>query len=104
MLLLRVVDREGNQHEVNAQPSGSLMEALRDLEYGVLAICGGSCACATCHVYVANDWLDRLPPQQGDERELIDNLDHRQDTSRLSCQIHLTDALDGLSVTLAPDE
>lgn len=103
-MLLRIVDREGNQHEMNASPSDSLMEALRSLEYGVLAICGGSCACATCHVYITSDWLEQLPPPQSDELELIASLDHRRETSRLSCQIRLSDALDGLRVTLAPDE
>lgn len=103
-MMLRIMDREGGQHETDVQPSGSLMEALRDLEYGVLAICGGSCACATCHVYVAEEWVDRLPPQHSDERELIRDLGHWRATSRLSCQIQLADELDGLSVTLAPDE
>lgn len=103
-MLLHVVDREGNPHELTAQPPASLMEILRDVDYGVLAICGGSCACATCHVYVAPDWLDRLSPPHGDERELVDSLEHRNETSRLACQIHLTQDLDGMCVTLAPEE
>jgi 2Fe-2S ferredoxin len=80
------------------------MEALRGVEYGVLGTCGGSCACATCHVYVAFDWVDRLPPQHADERELVRDLEHCRDTSRLACQILLADELDGLSLTLAPEE
>lgn len=103
-MLLHVVDREGNQHELTTQPSTSLMEILRDFDFGVLAICGGSCACATCHVYIAPEWLDRLAPQHGEERELVDGLEYRRDTSRLSCQIQLTQDLDGMCVTLAPEE
>lgn len=103
-MMLRIVDREGEQHEVTAPPSGSLMEVLRSLEYGVLAVCGGSCACATCHIYVAEEWLARLPPQHPDERELIQDLEHLRATSRLSCQVQLAVELDGLCVTLAPEE
>ena len=101
---LNVVDRNGNEHEVDAAPTGTLMEALRELEYGVTAICGGMCSCATCHVYVTPEWLARLPDRQGDERELLGELQFRQETSRLSCQVQLTPALDGLKLTLAPEE
>jgi 2Fe-2S ferredoxin len=103
-MLLHVMDRDGIQHELTAHPPTSLMEVLRDVEYGVLATCGGSCACATCHVYVAPLWLEQLPPQHSDERELVSGLEHRHSTSRLSCQIQLAPALDGLCVTLAPEE
>src|SRR4051812_29672882 len=61
MTSLRVVDRDGVEHEVDANPGFTLMENLRDLEYGVAAICGGMCACATCHVYVDPEWFPRLP-------------------------------------------
>ena len=101
---LNVVDRDGAEHAVDAEPAGSLMEALRELEYGVSAVCGGMCSCATCHVYIAPEWVDKLPEQQGDERELVVELADRQETSRLSCQIALTPALDGLRLTLAPEE
>lgn len=80
------------------------MEVLRVFDYGVPAICGGMCACATCHVYVAPEWADKLQPPQSDEHEIVSELGHRQDTSRLSCQVRLSEGLDGLSVTLAPDE
>jgi 2Fe-2S ferredoxin len=80
------------------------MDVLRDLEHGVLAICGGVCSCATCHVYVAPEWLGLLPGQQDDERELLAGLEGRQATSRLACQIRLVEALDGIRVTLAPEE
>jgi len=101
---LNVVDRNGEAHAVDTPETGTLMEALRELEYGVAAICGGMCSCATCHVYVAPEWAPRLPDRQSDESELLAELQFRQETSRLSCQVRLTAALDGLSVTLAPEE
>jgi 2Fe-2S ferredoxin len=104
MALLRVVDRDGVEHEVEAKTGLKVMETLRDLDYGVAAICGGMCSCATCHVYVDPQWVDRLQAPMGDERELLSDLTHYQDNSRLSCQVEMTPALDGLKVTIAPDE
>lgn len=104
MTLLRVVDRDGNEHEVDANTGFTLMENLRDLDYGVGAICGGMCACATCHVYVDQEWLGKLPQAQSDERDLLQDLSTRRDNSRLSCQVKFTPDLAGLKVTIAPDE
>lgn len=101
---LNVVGRDGKEHEVDTPTQGSLMEALRELDYGVMAICGGMCSCATCHVYVAPEWTGKLPKQQSDERELVTELQYHRETSRLSCQIQLAEELDGLRVTLAPEE
>jgi 2Fe-2S ferredoxin len=104
MAMLKVVDRDGVEHEVEARTGLKVMETLRELDYGVAAICGGMCSCATCHVYVDPAWGDRLPPPQSDERELLGELSHFSDQSRLSCQIEFTPALEGLRVTIAPDE
>jgi ferredoxin, 2Fe-2S len=104
MALLKVVDRDGVEHEVEAKTGLKVMETLRELDYGVAAICGGMCSCATCHVYVDPSWVDRLPAPQSDERELLGELSHHTDQSRLSCQIEFTPALAGLRVTIAPDE
>jgi len=101
---LKVIDREGMEHVVDAPASGTLMEALRELDYGVAATCGGMCSCATCHVYVDQRWIDCLPVRQHDEHELISGLQHCSRASRLACQIELQAALDGLCVTLAPEE
>jgi 2Fe-2S ferredoxin len=101
---LIVVDRDGVEHAVESLPRGTLMEALRELDYGVAAICGGMCSCATCHIYVDSDWAPRVPLQQGDESALLSELHHRRETSRLACQIPMRADLEGLRVTLAPDE
>lgn len=104
MALLRVIDRDGQEHEVEAKVGLKVMETLRELDYGVAAICGGMCSCATCHVYVDPEWQARLPAPMSDERELLSELAHVEDNSRLSCQIELTPELAGLRVTIAPDE
>jgi 2Fe-2S ferredoxin len=104
MTLLRVVDRDGVEHEVAGNAGFTLMENLRDLEYGVGAICGGMCACATCHVYVEPDWLAKLPAMHSDEKDLLSDLSTRKPNSRLSCQIKFTPELAGLKVEIAPDE
>jgi ferredoxin, 2Fe-2S len=104
MPLLRVIDRDGAEHEVEAKSGLKVMETLRELDYGVAAICGGMCSCATCHVYVDPEWQSKLPPAMSDEKELLAELSHHESNSRLSCQIEFTDALAGLKVTIAPDE
>ena len=101
---LIVIDRDGKEHTVEARPGLKVMETLRELEYGVAAICGGMCSCATCHIYIDPDWLDRLPRKQSDEQDLLSELSHTQENSRLSCQLEFTEALSGLKITIAPDE
>ena len=102
---LLISDRDGREHRVTAKLGASVMETLRDLDYGVAAICGGMCSCATCHVWVDEAWLGRIPPRQGDEQELLQELtSFRPASSRLSCQVMFTEALSGLKVAIAPDE
>ena len=104
MALLRVIDRGGKEHAIEGTTGLKIMEILRDLDYGVAAICGGMCSCATCHVYVAREWQARLPAPMSDELELLRELSQNLNNSRLSCQIELTPELDGLRITIAPDE
>jgi 2Fe-2S ferredoxin len=104
MALLRVVGRDGVEHQVEAKVGLKVMETLRDLDYGVAAICGGMCSCATCHVYVDPEWAGRLSPPTSDERELLANLAHHRGNSRLSCQLQMSPELSGLPVTIAPEE
>jgi 2Fe-2S ferredoxin len=104
MARMIVVDRDGKEHDIEAKPGLKVMEILRELDYGVAAICGGLCSCATCHVYVDGDWTGRLPKPQSDELELLKELpDFNDATSRLSCQVDFTDALSGLKLTIAAD-
>ena len=97
--------RSGSRHKIDATPGRSLMEAIRDAGFDeLLALCGGCCSCATCHVYVDDAWIDRVGPSGADESDLLDSSDHRRPASRLSCQIEITPALDGLQVALAPED
>jgi 2Fe-2S ferredoxin len=105
MTEITVTDRDGGVHRVNAREGASLMETLRDLDYGVAAICGGMCSCATCHVFIAEPWLDQLPPLQGDEKEILQELEsYRPRGSRLSCQVPVDSGLAGLEVEIAPED
>lgn len=104
MALIKVTDRDGIEHNVEGNTSFTLMENLRDLEYGVAAVCGGMCACATCHVYVDEEWLAKLPPMHSDERDLLSDLSTFRPNSRLSCQIKFSEGLAGLKVRIADDE
>ncbi len=99
-----VTDRDGNVHRVTGRIGVSLMETLRELDYGVAAICGGMCSCATCHIYIDPEWVDKLPAPMSDERDLLTELSHYRENSRLSCQVEITAALSGLKLTIAEDE
>ena len=102
---LVVVNRAGVEQEVAAASGVSVMEAIRDNGFDeLLALCGGCCSCATCHVYVDPASADKVAPLGEDENDLLDSTDHRQDNSRLSCQLQMSDALDGLKVTIAPED
>ena len=104
MITIKVTDLDGQQHELEANPGDVLMEVLREQDWGVAALCGGMCSCATCHVFLDEGWLERFPPREYDEEELLEVLDYVQPNSRLSCQLRLESDHDGLSVQLAPEE
>ncbi|MBV1704450.1 MAG: 2Fe-2S iron-sulfur cluster binding domain-containing protein [Hyphomicrobiales bacterium] len=97
-----VVDRRGREHRLEAESGWRVMEVIRDWGIGIRAECGGACACATCHVYVDENWAARLPAPEADELDRLDEAPGVGPLSRLSCQILTSDALDGLRVTLAP--
>ena len=102
---LVVVTREGEESVFEAEPGLSVMEIIRDNGVDeLLALCGGCCSCATCHVFVDPAFAALLPDMSDDENDLLDSSDHRDDRSRLSCQIAMTDELDGLIVTIAPED
>ena len=102
---LIVSTRDGEDHVLEVLTGRSVMEAIRDKGIDeMLALCGGSCSCATCHVLVDPAFADKLPPMSEDEDDLLDSSDHRQEHSRLCCQLPMTEALDGLRVTIAPED
>ncbi|MDX2276904.1 MAG: 2Fe-2S iron-sulfur cluster-binding protein [Hyphomonadaceae bacterium] len=105
MPTLDVTTRNGERRQVNAQSGLTLKQALMDggvSEISALTSCGGFCSCGTCHVFIGASDFARLPPLKADEDGLLDFHDLRSPFSRLSCQITLTDSLDGLRVTIAP--
>lgn len=105
MAKLNVVTREGQEIALEGEDGLSVMEIIRDGGVDeLLALCGGCCSCATCHVHVDPSFADQLPAMSEDENDLLDSSDHRNETSRLSCQINFSAALDGLRVTIAPED
>jgi 2Fe-2S ferredoxin len=95
-----VTDGHGVEHEVEATDGWTVMEMIRDAGLPIKAECGGSCVCATCHVLVDPEWVEKLSPKGEEE---IDMALEVFDNSRLSCQIEFDASMDGLKVTLAPD-
>lgn len=105
MISILATLRDGSTKAISTTPDGSLMEALRDSGVDeLLALCGGCCSCATCHVHVDSNWLPKLPDMSDDEDDLLDSSDHRNEQSRLSCQIPLTEEFDGLKITIAQED
>lgn len=105
MAELIIVTREGAEQTLEAAGGVSVMEAVRDSGVDeLLALCGGCCSCATCHVYVDPEYAGLLPTITDDENDLLDGSTHRDERSRLSCQIMMSDALSGMRVTFAPED
>ncbi|MBT3777965.1 MAG: 2Fe-2S iron-sulfur cluster binding domain-containing protein [Pelagibacteraceae bacterium] len=98
-----VTDREGNKYTLEGDSGDTLMEVIRDNSLDIEAACGGCCACATCHVYIEDEWLEKLSARDDDEESMLDQAFDVKNTSRLSCQISLTDDLDGLKLELATE-
>ncbi|KKC24277.1 2Fe-2S iron-sulfur cluster-binding protein [Sphingomonas sp. SRS2] len=102
---LVVVTREGEESVFEAEAGLSVMEVIRDNGIDeLLALCGGCCSCATCHVFVDPAFTGILPEMSEDENDLLDSSDHRDERSRLSCQLVMSDELDGLTITIAPED
>jgi len=105
MTTIYATDRYGKTRILKAEDGYSLMEILRDEGMGIEAVCGGQCACATCHCFIDIQWTERLAPAKDDELDLLSSCDYYDEaTSRLTCQIPLSQALTGLKVTVAPAE
>lgn len=102
---INYIDSEGVRHELEVASGYTVMEgAIDNGVAGIVAECGGACACATCHAYVAEDWSQKLPEMDEMEDAMLDSASDRRETSRLTCQIEVTEALDGLTVTVADND
>ena len=102
MGIIKVKDREGEVHELKAEIGSTIMEIIRDAGLDIEAACGGRCACATCHVYITNDKINKLNSIEDDEESMLDQAFDVEKNSRLGCQIEYTDEMDGMEITLAP--
>ncbi len=101
---LIVTTRDKEESVIDSEGGRSVMEVIRDAGVDeLLALCGGCCSCATCHVYVDPAFAGTLPAISEDENDLLDSSDNRSETSRLSCQIAFSAELDGIRVTIAPE-
>lgn len=100
-----VVNQAGDERELEVPVGRSLMEVIRDNGYDeLLALCGGCCSCATCHVHLDPAYMDKVPPMSDDENDLLESSDHRNEYSRLSCQLSITEEMAGLRVTIAQED
>ena len=100
---IHVTDFDGKRHTLDGIEGWRVMEVIRDYGLPIKAECGGACACATCHVYVSPEWVEKLIPANSEETMMLDDAMMVEDNSRLSCQIILSPELEGLEVTLAPN-
>ncbi|MEM8497129.1 MAG: 2Fe-2S iron-sulfur cluster-binding protein [Pseudomonadota bacterium] len=102
MIAVTFIEHDGSEHRAQGDAKQSLMEVARDNNVpGILADCGGACACATCHVMVADDWWSRLPDAAAEEDSMLDlGLEQRTERSRLACQITLSEELNGIVVNM----
>jgi 2Fe-2S ferredoxin len=94
---------DGTVHRLEALDGWRVMEVIRDWGLPIKAECGGACACATCHVWVDEQWLAKLAPPSAEELEMLDGAFNVDDRSRLCCQIIMSPELDGLTLELAPE-
>jgi ferredoxin, 2Fe-2S len=105
MPTITIVNRSGQEKTVEGEAGLSVMEVIRDHGFDeLLALCGGSCSCATCHVWVDTAWQQATGGPNEDEEDLLDSSDHRRPGSRLGCQIKFDASLDGLRVEIAPED
>ena len=98
-----VKDRVGKNHNLPANPGLTIMEIIRDAGLDIEAACGGCCACATCHIYVDNEWVSKLNAKDEDEESMLDQAFEIKENSRLGFQIEFDEDLNGMVVELAPE-
>ena len=101
MAKITYIEHNGTNHTIDVQNGLTVMEgAVQNNIPGIDADCGGSMACATCHVYVKEDWFNKVPSKQEGEDDMLDQAYEPKQNSRLSCQLIVSDELDGLEVTI----
>ena len=100
--IIKVIDHSGKEHQLEATVGFSIMEIIRDAGLDMEAICGGCCACATCHCYIDKEWVDKISTPDDDEESMLDQAFDIKKNSRLTCQIPFSEELDGITLTLAP--
>ena len=102
---LTVTNRAGETSDIEVETGLTVMEAIRDNGFDeLLALCGGCCSCATCHIYVDDTAGGELSKMSYDEDDLLESSDHRKENSRLACQVPFTADLDGMKVTISPED
>ena len=105
MVKIHVVDRSGEERPIEAAEGRTIMEAMRDNGFDdLLALCGGCCSCATCHVHVDPSYRDQFPTMSDDENDLLDSAGDRDANSRLSCQLPISPDLDGVRIRIAEQD
>ncbi len=102
MGVINVIDTNNKTHVLEAVEGWRVMEIIREHGLPMAGLCGGACACATCHVIVDGDWVGRLFEAREDEEDMLDTVPNVMPSSRLSCQLIYTEELDGLTVALDP--
>ena len=103
MGIIKVKDRDGAVHKLKAEIGSTIMEIIRDAGLDIEAACGGCCACATCHIYITNDKIEKLNSIDDDEESMLDQAFDVEKNSRLGCQIEYTEEMNGIEITLAPE-
>ncbi|MET0295151.1 2Fe-2S iron-sulfur cluster-binding protein [Caulobacter sp. 73W] len=105
MAKITYIEHDGTEHVVDVKPGLTVMEgAVKNNIPGIDADCGGACACATCHVYVKEEWRDKTGTASAMEESMLDFAENVEANSRLSCQIKVTDELDGLVVSMPENQ
>jgi 2Fe-2S ferredoxin len=101
MPTIKFIEHSGTEHEIDIPSGLTIMEgATKNKIPGIDADCGGACACATCHVYIDNAWLEKIPQKEDGEEDMLDFAFEVKDNSRLSCQVTVNDDLDGLIINI----
>ena len=103
MGIINVTDRDGKLHQLSAEYGLKIMEIIRDAGLDIEAACGGCCACATCHVYVENEWFSKLEHISSEEESMLDQAFNVEKNSRLACQIEFNEKIDGINIELAKE-